>query len=109
MIVNTQQIQVGITNYIENELAKKAPGFTKFAIYFMLPSIISKTNNMLANFKENEFTKEFFDEKGNIKIDEVYNSAKQAIVKSGQIVVYGIIFNESDIDKLYNYIASATA
>ena len=50
-----------------------------------------------------------FNENNNIKIDEVYNSAKLAISKSGQIIAYGIIFNENDIDKLYNYIVSATA
>lgn len=109
MTVNTQQIETGITNYIEIELAKKATGFTKFAIYFMLPTILSRVNKMLSSLKENEFTDNFFDENNNIKIDEVYNSAKLAISKSGQIIAYGIIFNENDIDKLYNYIINATA
>lgn len=109
MTVNTQQIQIGITNYVETELAKKATGFTKFAIYFMLPTILDKVNSMLSTFKNNEFTNNFFDENGNIKIDDLYNSAKLAISKSGQIVAYGIIFNESDIDKLYSYITNTTA
>ena len=37
-------------------------------------------------------------------IDEVYNMAKQAVRKSGQFSLYGVILNESDIDKLYSYI-----
>ena len=109
MTVNTQQIQVGVTNYIEAELAKKATGFTKFAIYFMLPTITSKINNMLSTFKDNEFTNTFYDENGNIKLDEVYSAAKTAISKSGQIVVSGIIFSENDIDMLYSYITKASA
>lgn len=109
MIVNTQQIQVGITNYIEAELATKATGFTKFAIYFMMPTILNKANSMLNSFKDNEFANSFFDENGNVKLDDVYRTAKSAINKTGQIVVSGIIFNETDIDKLYSYIANATA
>lgn len=108
MIVNSQQVQLGITNYIEKELATKATGFTKFAIYFMLPTILNKSSVLLNNFKNNELVNDFFDENGNVKIDEVYNTAKTAINKSGQIIVYGIIFNEADIDKLYNYIINTT-
>lgn len=108
MIVNSQQIQLGITNYVEKELASKATGFTKFAIYFMLPNILNKTTAIMNSFQGNELVNDFFDGNGNIKIDEVYNAAKTAINKSGQIVVYGIIFNESDIDKLYNYIVNTT-
>lgn len=108
MIVNSQQIQMGITNYVEHELASKATGFTKFAIYFMLPNIANKASTLLNSFKTNELVGDFFDVNGNVKIDEVYNAAKTAINRSGQIVVYGIIFNEADIDKLYNYIINTT-
>jgi hypothetical protein len=48
--------------------------------------------------------KDFMDENGNIELDKVYSQAKEAIQKSGQFEMYNIIFNETDIDKLYGYI-----
>lgn len=101
-MVNIEQIQMGLNRYVEEEIAKKATGFNKFAVYFALPSINKKIPQLINNFKD------FFDENGNINLDEIYNNAKSAISKSGQFSLYGIIFNETDIDKLYSYIKNTT-
>jgi hypothetical protein len=106
MFVNTNQIQVGLTNFIEAEIGAKATGIQKFGTYFMLPIINNKVVNFVNSFKDNEFTKDFFNSNGDIDLDALYNMSKQAIQKSGQFAVAGIIFNESDIDKLYSYIRS---
>jgi hypothetical protein len=39
MIVNTDQIRIGVRKFVEHELAHKATGITKFMIYFVMPSI----------------------------------------------------------------------
>ena len=104
MFVNTQQVQIGVTNFIENEIAKKAVGFNKFAVYFAMPVINKKLTSYIESFSSNPLTKDLFDENNNVDIDAVYNMAKSAVQKSGQFVYYGIMFNESDIDKLYTYI-----
>lgn len=104
MFVNIEQIQMGTMNFIENEIAKKSNGATKFFVYFSMPIISKKINNYVNSFSTNELTKEMFDENQKIDLDVVYNMAKEAIRKSGQFVLYGIIFNETDIDKLYTYI-----
>lgn len=104
MFVNTEQIQIGVTNFIENEIGKKAVGFNKFATYFALPIINKKITQYLNTFSTNELTKEMFDENKNLDLDAVYNMAKSAVQKSGQFVFFGIMFNETDIDKLYTYI-----
>lgn len=104
MIVTAQQIQRGVSKYIETELARKATGITKFGIYFMMPRISQNTIDYINKFQDNPLFKGMFDESGNIELDEVYNCAKQAIQKSGQVEAYGFIFKEDDIDKLYNYI-----
>lgn len=104
MFVNTQQVQIGITNFIENEIAKKAVGFNKFAVYFAMPIINKKLTSYIESFSSNPLTKDLFDENNNVDIDAVYNMAKSAVQKSGQFVYYGIMFNENDIDKLYTYI-----
>ena len=104
MFVNTEQIQVGVVNFMENEIAKKAVGAQKFGIYFAMPIVGKKIAEYINGFAKNEFTKDFFDGNGNVNLDLVYNMAKDAVRKSGQFVLFGIVFNETDIDKLYNYI-----
>lgn len=104
MFVSINQVQVGITNFIEEEIAKKAVGSNKFMVYFAMPIINKKIEQYVLKFSENDLTKEMFDEQKNVDIDKIYNMAKDAIRKSGQFVMYGIMFNETDIDKLYTYI-----
>jgi hypothetical protein len=104
MFVNTQQVQIGVTNYIEQEIASKAVGFQKFAIFFVLPKINNVIAHYMLEFKNNPIVKDMFNENGDVNIDELYNMAKQAVRKSGQFAVYGVLLNESDIDKIYAYI-----
>ena len=104
MVVTIQQVERGVCNYIEEEIAKKSTGALKFGVYFMLPTIQKKMRTLIQQFQTNELTKDFFGDNGNLNLDMVYNNAKSAIQKSGQIEMYGVILNESDVDKLYNYI-----
>ena len=104
MFVNTQQIQMGVVNFIEREIASKAVGFQKFSIYFVLPKVNQTVAKYINQFKENPIAQDFFTENGDVNLDDVYNLAKQAVRKSGQFAVYGIIFDETDIDKIYEYI-----
>lgn len=106
MKVNLEQVQIGLINYAENEIAKKAVGFQKFAIYFGMFALKDKISKTLLKFKDNPIIKEIviFDDDNNIDIDLMYNYAKEAVKHSGQFTAMGIIFNETDIDKLYEYI-----
>lgn len=104
MVVNTQQVQMGVVNYIEQEIARKAVGVTKFGVYFMLPKMSKSVVSLINKYQSNPMFEDLFDENGNIKLDDVYNMSKEAIKHSGQFEMFGIIFNESDIDKLYSYI-----
>ena len=45
MLVNTDQVRLGVKKYVENELAHKASGLTKFMIYFIMPSIDKKVTD----------------------------------------------------------------
>lgn len=98
-------------SYIENEIAKKAVGVQKFATYFFTIAYADKATKMIADLQDNPMIKPLgvFDELGNIDLDVLYNTAKQAIQKSGQFTVAGIIFNESDVDRLYEYVKRAGA
>jgi hypothetical protein len=104
MTATLEQIQNAVIKFIDLEIGAKATGFTKFSIYFMLPKISKTITNLVNQYKDNPMFKDYVDENGNFRIDELYNSAKLAISKTGQFTMYGLIFNESDIDKLYEYI-----
>lgn len=105
MFVNTERIQIGVTNYIEQEIASKAVGFQKFITYFALPKVNKVVANYMLQLKDNPILSDMFNENGDINADEVYNMAKQAVRKSGQFSVYGVILDETDIDKIYAYIS----
>lgn len=104
MVVSIQQIQNGVVNYMEQEIARQSVGLNKFGVYFMMPGIRKMVGQKLLEYNKSEFFTDLFDPNGNVVIDEVYNYAKEAIRKSGNVTIGNMIFNESDIDKLYQYI-----
>lgn len=104
MFVNAEQIQLGISRFVENEIANKAVGFNKFVVCFVTPLATKKITQYVNTLADNPLMAEIFDGDRNVNLDEVYNMAKSAVQKSGQFTYMGMIFNETDIDKLYNYI-----
>ena len=107
MIVNTDQVRIGAKKYVENELAHKASGVTKFVIYFIMPSMDKKRMDFVGKMQENEMFDDMFDENKNIHLDKVYERALFAIDKSGNKLLldkYGIALDRSDIEKIYSYI-----
>lgn len=107
MIVNTDQIRIGIKKYIEYELAQKATGTTKFMIYFVMPSLDKKIMDYVVKMQSNEMFDDMFDENKNICLDKVYDRATYAVEKAGNKILlekYGISLDRSDIEKLYSYI-----
>lgn len=109
MFVTTNQIQIGIANFVENEIAAKAVGFQKFATYFVLQKLNGIVASYVKSLRDNEWMKDLFDADGNVDIDALYNMCKKAIRKSGQFEFFGVILGETDIDKIYSAIIHATA
>ena len=106
MVVNVQQVQRGLSSYIDTEIAQKAVGVKKFAVYFLIPQINQKVTDTITTLTKDDMFATLFDENGNIDLDKVYNQAKDAIHKTGQIEFAGIVFTENDIDSLYRYISA---
>lgn len=104
MIANAQQIQRGIMNYLDIEIAQKSVGVRKFAVYFLMPQLSNNIERFISSLGGNVLAKDMFDENGNIELDTVYGQAKDAMRKCVQIEYAGIIFTENDVDMLYNYI-----
>lgn len=97
-------VELGAMNYIQQEIAAKATGFTKFLIYTGSFLGATKGEKLIAQHLPFLQKMDLIDEEGNIDIESLYNAAKQGIKQSGSFEFKGIIFDENDIDKLYNYI-----
>jgi hypothetical protein len=107
MFVNKDQIKVGLKQYIENELAPKTTDSKlKFLLIFGMPILINDAMKEINKLTESESAKEIFlDANGNINIDELRANGIYAMGKCGGKVLFkDIWFDETDINKLYNYI-----
>ena len=109
MVVSIDQARVGVKKYVENEIANKATGITKFLIYFILPSIDKSVVDYVNKAKESGMFSDMFNENGHIVVDEAYNRAVFAMEKSGKLLLekYNLTLDRTDIEKLYQYIKEA--
>lgn len=108
-IVTTEQVQAGFIKYIDTEIAAKATGLTKFMVYFVAPSVPNTVMAIISEYKANPMFADMFDENGNIKLDTVYKRAKNAISKSGKILIPKINYfvDETDVEALCNLIKNS--
>lgn len=97
-----EQVQNGVMRFVEQEIASKATGFKKFMIYFLAPTIKHKVTEYVHKYKS--FVPDMVDADDKINLDVLYNHSKAAIQRSGQFELMGVIFNETDLDKLYSCI-----
>lgn len=106
MVVTIEQINAGVMKFVESQIMPKANDIGKFVIGFTIPSIPAKVTSMLNQYKETGMINEFFDESGNIKLDDAYQRAKDTIAKIGKIHIPQLKYNvdAEDIDILYNLI-----
>ncbi len=104
MFVSAEQIHKGLHSYIDKELVAKAGQGKKFLILLVEPLIKGTVNNYIETYSNAPLTKELFDENKNVNLDMLYDMAKNAMSKSGSITMYGIVFDGTDVTKLYSYI-----
>ena len=107
MLVNTDQVRIGVKKFIENELAHKATGVTKFMIYFMMPGMDKKVLEYVVKMQDNDMFEDMFDDNKNLYLDKIYDRALFAVDKLGNKVLlekYGIALDRSDLEKIYSYI-----
>lgn len=106
MKVNIEQLQRAITEYFNQEILAKAAGWKKFSTALLFNMYKPKLADLVNSLAENPLIKitGIIDENHFIDIDALYTHAKDAIQKSGQFELMGIIFTETDIDKLNSII-----
>jgi hypothetical protein len=103
MVIPVQQAEMAIMEYIEQEIARKATGVTKFATYFLMGAMQGKIPHLISKLHDNPIVGmlDVFTEDGHIHLDNVYSWAKTAMEKSGAVTMSGITFNSQDVEKLY--------
>jgi hypothetical protein len=106
MQITQEQLHNAFMIYLEEDIASKASGVTKFASYFIIAGLHGhpeKTVGALLNNPLIQMTN-VVESNGLINVDNLYNSAKLAMDKCGKITLSGITFSAADIDKIYNII-----
>lgn len=104
MVVTIEQMERGISNYMDCEIGRKASGVQKFGVYFMMPMVQSKVRSIVDTMRSDT---SMFDDSGNIDVDIVRERARSAMSRCGAIEIAGIRFNESDVDSIARYIQEA--
>lgn len=104
MKITIEQLSNAVMQYFESEIYTKAVGFKKFTLGAAYVLYRPKLPGVIVNLLNNPLIKmlDIVDENGLIDLDKLYSAGKESIRKSGQFEIAGILFNESDIDRLYS-------
>lgn len=106
MKINIEQLQRAITEYYNQEILSKASGWKKFSTDILFNIYKVRLTDIINRLAENPMIKitGLIDDNHFIDAETLYTHAKNAIQKSGQFELVGIIFTENDVDKLYSHI-----
>lgn len=99
--ITAQNLGIALSAYIEQELVPKAGGLQKVMLYMALPVINAQTPQMVQQYAPALKLLDGLTDDGMIDLDKMYPALKDAVHKAGKVPVAGIIFDESDVDKLY--------
>lgn len=86
--------------YVEQEVVPKANGLQKVMSYLAVPVIGAQAQQMFTQYKPALSALGALTDDGMIDLDVLYPRLKDAVHKAGKVPVMGIIFDESDVDKL---------
>lgn len=99
-----QDIELGVLEYVRNEIAAKTTGFKKFLIYSGTALGATRGEALLNEYLPTLQKMNLITSDGDIDVTSLYQAAKLGIKESGDFVFAGFRFNEQDIDTLFEYI-----
>lgn len=99
--VTGQNLGLAIGQYLERELVPKATGLQKVMLYMTMTVISAQSQALVEKYTPILSVLGALSDDGMIDLDVLYPQLKDAVHKAGKIPVLGIIFDESDVDKLY--------
>ena len=101
MKISGQNLGVALGQYLEQELAPKAGALQKVMLYMAIPVVGTQTQQIIEQYKPALSALGAMTDDGLINLDVLYPRLKDAVHKAGKVPVMGIIFDESDVDKLH--------
>lgn len=103
--MSLDEIIVGVTSYVEQEIARPAPsGLQKFIYYSALPFVGTTIKDMAFQYENVALSAGLVDEDGKWDLVKLKEATTEAIRKSGSFEIAGIIFREEDLSKLWSYL-----
>lgn len=102
MKATKQEIKMGIQRYVDKELSPQLHGAKGVGIRIILAVGIDGVAEKYLEHPMLE-TIGIKDTEG-IELDKLYEVAKQEVQKEGKVEVAGILFDASDVEKLYQEI-----
>lgn len=107
-----ERVLNGLVKYIDDEIVNKLPGWKKWVVGSGLGMMLSNSDEIFRQIKDNEFVKmlNLVDEQGLINVNEIYKELKKQAQKSNASIelpmVGSLVLNDQDVDKLYYLITS---
>lgn len=109
------QIKLGVANYIEAEILPKIGGWQKWVIGAAVSMALNRSDALYEQLRANPViqTLGVIDNDGYIDIDTLYGEVKKQAQKNSisfEVPMVGkLTLNETDVDKIYNYIKGVSA
>ena len=106
------KVMDGLAKYVDQEIVNKIPGWKRGVVGSGLGMMLSNTDNIYKELKNNEFVKllNLMDEQGNVNVEALYKELKKQAQKSSATIelpmIGSFVLNEQDVEKLYNFIVS---
>lgn len=102
------QIQIGIANYVQSEIAEKATGVKKFTVYAGTFLILAKIEQITKSLVNHPLINQLgiIDKNGDVDVEMLEVVMHQAMEKTGKFEFMGIIFNDDDVTALFEHIKS---
>lgn len=110
MAYSVEQIQRGVSRYLEEEFVNKMGGWQKWIFGAGAGMYIAKLNEVIGTYKTNPIVSQLgiFPDGGGVDVDAIYRAVKEQAVKSPVTfdapMLGSVTLNSADVDKLYNYI-----
>lgn len=110
-MVTFQQVQAGITKYLDNEIVDQISGWQKWVVGAVSSIALTNSESIFDNLKSNKLIVMLgiIDVEDMVDIDVLHTEFKRQAKESGAItfnipMIGTLTLNEGDVDKIYQYI-----
>ena len=101
MKISAQNLGIALGQYLEQELTPQAEGLRRVALYMAIPILSDKAQKMATRYKPMLEALDMMTPDGMLDLDVLYTRTKDAMHKAGKTAVFGVIFSEEDVEKIY--------